>query len=344
MSTGPLMLDLEGTNLTTEERALLLRPAVGGVIFFARNFESREQIQTLASEIREVRADMLLAVDQEGGRVQRFRAGFTRLPPMQVLGDLARQNPDQGLQLCHDTGWLMASEILACGIDFSFAPVLDVDRDTCEVIGDRSFSDDPQHMVHCARAFIAGMHEAGMAATGKHFPGHGSVLADSHLETPYDNRDMSAVRGRDLVPFQALSGDLDAIMPAHMVFPEIDSRSVGFSPYWLQDVLRGELGFQGVIFSDDLSMKGADIAGGYADKAKLALSAGCDMVLVCNNRAGALEVLDMLEHMLEQQTIQPAERLATMASRSKQEWSELTSTDRYCRIQRQIDQLTEQHK
>ena len=190
MSIGSLMLDLEGTALSTDERTLLQQPHVGGVIFFARNFESRQQIQALVDDIRALRPELLLAVDQEGGRVQRFKAGFTRLPAMQKLGDLYHRNNDDGLALCRDAGWLMASEILACGIDFSFAPVLDIDRDSCEVIGNRSFSDCADEMAACAGAFIAGMQQAGMGTTAKHFPGHGSVVADSHLETPYDNRDL----------------------------------------------------------------------------------------------------------------------------------------------------------
>lgn len=334
MPPGPLMFDLEGIALSSDERSLLTHHAVGGVIFFARNFVNREQIQQLVSEIRAVRPDALLAVDQEGGRVQRFREGFTRLPPMQALGDFVQMNPEDGLRLCHDTGWLMASEILACGIDFSFAPVLDIDRDTCEVIGDRSFSDDPRQMIHCARAFIAGMHEAGMAVTGKHFPGHGAVTADSHLETPYDNRDIAVVRARDMAPFVALAKELDAIMPAHMVFPRVDARPVGFSPYWLQTLLRGELGFDGVIFSDDLSMKGSDLAGGYVDKAKAALAAGCDMVLVCNDRTGAKAVL----HFLEAEAVPGNERLLAMAARAAPGWEDLINSDRYSSVRQQLKQ------
>ena len=337
MPIGSLMLDVEGLTLNDDERLLLQNPQVGGVILFSRNFQSREQVCVLVDEIRTVRPELLLAVDQEGGRVQRFKQGFTRLPAMQKLGDRYRRDPRTGLALCQDTGWLMASEILACGIDFSFAPVLDIDRDTCEVIGDRSFSEHPDEMAACAGAFIAGMHEAGMGATAKHFPGHGSVVADSHLETPYDNRTLDSIRQRDLIPFQKLVGEYDAVMPAHMVFPQVTSDSVGFSPFWLQQILRDEMGFDGVIFSDDLSMKGADVAGGYASKAKAALDAGCDMVLVCNDRAGALEVIDYLQ----QRGGKPSSRLVDMAAGSYPGWQLLQASERYQRTREQLEQIAE---
>lgn len=323
MNPGPLMLDLDGLALSREEETLLRHPGVGGVIFFARNFSNREQLQALVAEIRAIRPELLLCVDQEGGRVQRFKEGFTRIPPMQVLGD--RLNEDGGDTLLRDSGWLMASELLASGVDFSFAPVLDVDRQCCEVIADRSFSDAPQQVVTAARAFIEGMHEAGMAATGKHFPGHGGVIADSHLETPYDERSLDELRERDLQPFVQLSSQLDAVMPAHIVFPNVDADAVGFSRFWLQTLLRQELQFDGVIFSDDLSMKGADLAGGYADKARSALGAGCDMVLVCNNRKGALEVLEYLETA----QIMPSQRLLAMRGRKQPDWATLVASERW---------------
>lgn len=323
MIPGPLMLDLDGLSLTRDEEQLIQRSGVGGIIFFARNFSCREQIVELVGAIRAIRPELLICVDQEGGRVQRFREGFTRIPPMQSLGkDLSVSGDDA---LLKDAGWLMASELLACGIDFSFAPVLDIDRDRCEVIGDRSFSDDPEVAIPAARAFIAGMHEAGMPATGKHFPGHGGVVADSHLETPYDDRSLEALRDRDLRPFVELSAELDAVMPAHIVFPNIDPDAVGFSRFWLQQLLRGELAFDGVIFSDDLSMKGADLVGGYADKAHCALNAGCDMVLVCNNRQGALEVLEFVETT----DVVPSPRLTSMLAHSKPDWQELVASPRW---------------
>jgi beta-N-acetylhexosaminidase len=340
---GPLMMDLHGLELLDSEQRILKNPNVGGLIFFSRNFESREQIQKLVQQVRNVAPNILIAVDQEGGRVQRFKDGFTRLPAMQCLGDYALQHPVDGLRLCKDVGWLMASEILSCGIDFSFAPVLDVDRDTCTVIGDRSFSENPQHMVVCAQAFIDGMHEAGMGATGKHFPGHGSVVADSHLETPYDNRTLDQLRVRDLIPFANLASTMDAVMPAHMVFPQITDESVGFSSFWLQDVLRTELGFNGVIFSDDLSMKGADVAGGYCAKAKAALSAGCDMVLVCNDPRGAQEVLQWLDNhsddFAEISSGKSAARLQAMQRQKRPDWGELTLNRRYQGTRKKLHEL-----
>lgn len=326
---GPLMLDLEGLALNLEEKKLIQHPLVGGIIFFARNFSDRQQLQSLVDEIRLIRPQLLLCVDQEGGRVQRFREGFTRIPPMQLLGERLLSGEPNAAQLIKDCGWLMASEILSCGIDFSFAPVLDVDFDQCEVIADRSFANDPAFVSEAAGYFVAGMHEAGMAATGKHFPGHGGVRADSHLETPYDNRSLDEIRCRDLAPFVALSGSLDAVMPAHIVFPNIDSDAVGFSRFWLQEILRADIGFEGVIFSDDLSMKGADVAGGYAEKARSALSAGCDMVLVCNHREGAFEVLSFLESERENGLFGPSTQLEAMRRRQQPEWSSLKQDQRW---------------
>ena len=328
------MIDLEGLTLSPQEKTLLQHPAVGGIIFFSRNFQSVVQISALAEEIHAIREDILICVDQEGGRVQRFRDGFTRLPAMQVLGDLIVQYPGSE-QFLTDAGWLMASELLACGIDFSFAPVLDVDRCTCEVIADRSFSDDPEVVIHAAGAFIAGMNEAGMAATGKHFPGHGGVTVDSHLATPYDPRDLATIRQRDMLPFKALSQSLAAIMPAHMIYSNINADSVGFSPFWLQEILRGELNFQGVIFSDDLTMKGADVVGGYVDKARCALNAGCDMVLVCNNRSGALEVL----HYLEKTDLPGSDRLKQMKASKTADWASLKGSSRWLATRERLTQL-----
>ena len=331
---GPLMLDLEGLALTGEESTLLKNPLIGGVILFARNFESRDQVQLLVNEIRSIRQSLLVCVDQEGGRVQRFRDGFTRIPPMQQLGGKLLKGETGAEQLLRDCGWLMASEVLSCGVDFSFAPVLDIDRDSCEVIADRSFADDPELVIKAAGYFVEGMHEAGMASTGKHFPGHGGVRADSHLETPYDERTLDEIRRRDIRPFEALSASLDAVMPAHIVFPNIDDRAVGFSEFWLQDILRQEMGYEGVIFSDDLSMKGADVAGGYADKARCALESGCDMVLVCNDRSGALEVLEYLEKA----TFKPSERLGRMAMRKRPEWADLKANPRWLATVEQLAQ------
>ncbi len=326
MAPGPLMLDLEGTSLSDEERDLLLQSAVGGVIFFARNISSKEQFIALTAEVSAVRPELLLAIDQEGGRVQRLREGYTILPPMQVLGNLLVEDGQRGAELLRNAGWLLAVEMIASGLDFSFAPVLDLDSSHCEVIANRSFSLDPGIASAAAGYFIDGMAEAGMAATGKHFPGHGGVTADSHLEIPYDSRSLEQLQARDLIPFKALSPKLQGIMPAHIVFPEVDSKAVGFSSYWLQTLLREELAFDGVIFSDDLSMKGADQLGSYAEKAEAALSAGCDMVLVCNNRQGALEVLDYLQARAEAYS---SPRLPMMKAQKQWQWAELVNDARW---------------
>lgn len=284
------MLDLEGQTLTKEDKRLLKNPAVGGVILFARNVESATQVRELCDSIRRVRGDLLLAVDQEGGRVQRIRQGVTRLPPMARIGDVFAHDQSVGLALAKDTGWLLGMEMAACGLDISFAPVLDVDSGISSVIGERSFSRDPQHVALLGQAFVHGLHEAGMAAVGKHFPGHGGVGADSHTALPVDERPLSAIKERDLVPFSQLATLLNGVMPAHIVYSAFDSRPAGFSPSWL-GMLRESLGFKGCIFSDDLSMAGAHEAGGPAERAKAALAAGCDMLLICNDREAALEVV-----------------------------------------------------
>ena len=326
MAPGPLMLDLEGTSLSDAERDLLTQSPVGGVIFFARNISSKEQFMALTAEVSALRPELLLAIDQEGGRVQRLREGYTILPPMQRLGTLFAQDSTRGAELLRNTGWLLAVEMIASGLDFSFAPVLDLDSSHCEVIANRSFSLDPDIASAAAGYFIEGMAGAGMAATGKHFPGHGGVTADSHLEIPYDSRSLEQLQARDLLPFKALSPKLQGIMPAHIVFPEVDSKAVGFSSYWLQNILREELAFDGVIFSDDLSMKGADQLGTYAEKAEAALSAGCDMVLVCNNRGGALEVLDFLQTRADSYY---SPRLPVMKAKKQWRWTELVNDARW---------------
>ncbi|TBW02084.1 beta-N-acetylhexosaminidase [Azotobacter chroococcum] len=304
---GSLMLDIAGTWLTAEDRRLLRQPEVGGLILFARNIEHPAQVRELCAAIRAVRPDLLFAVDQEGGRVQRLRQGFVRLPAMGALA-----GHDEAERLAEACGWLMATEVLAAGLDFSFAPVLDLDHGRSAVIGSRGFAGDPQAVICLAGAFIRGMHAAGMAATGKHFPGHGWAEADSHVAIPTDERSLEAIRARDLLPFQQLRGQLDAVMPAHVIFPQVDVQPAGFSRRWLQDILRGELGFDGVVFSDDLSMAGAHVAGDAAARVEAALAAGCDMGLVCNDRAAAELALSALQRL----GVQPAPRLARMRRRA----------------------------
>ena len=289
---GSLMLDIGGTWLTAEDRQILRHPEVGGLIIFARNIESTRQVRDLMASIRAVRPDLLLAVDQEGGRVQRLRQGFLRLPAMRAIADNANAE-----RLAEQCGWLMATEVLAAGLDLSFAPVLDLDHQRSAVVGSRAFEGDPERAVALAGAFIRGMRAAGMASTGKHFPGHGWAEVDSHVGIPEDERTLEQIRAVDLVPFQRLCGELDALMPAHVIYPQVDPNPAGFSRRWLQDILRGELGFDGVIFSDDLSMAGAHVVGDAANRIEAALGAGCDMGLVCNDRASAELALSALQRL-----------------------------------------------
>jgi beta-N-acetylhexosaminidase len=291
------MLDLEGTALTGEEREILRHPAVGGVILFARNYEGPEQLAGLVREIHGVRdPHLLVAVDQEGGRVQRFRDGFTRLPPAAAFGALNHRDAARARRAARAVGWLMAAELRAAGVDFSFAPVLDLDRGLCAAIGDRAFAGGINAVSDLAAAWAEGVREAGMPAVGKHFPGHGGVAADSHHELPSDARTFADLQLEDLVPFERLiRRGLEAVMPAHVVYPEVDPAPAGFSPFWLRTVLRGRLGFQGMIFSDDLNMAAAAAGGGYGERARAARAAGCDLLLICNNRLGALAVIEAVE-------------------------------------------------
>lgn len=342
MSFGPIMMDIQGTALEREDKELLMNPLIGGLIYFARNFSSVEQITNLCAEIRSLRPDILLAVDQEGGRVQRFQEGFTRLPPMQRFLPLYHKKQKATLSLVQECGWLMAVELLSVGLDFSFAPVLDVDDHHCPVIADRAFSHKPDEVVLLAGAFMQGMHEAGMAVTGKHFPGHGSVSEDSHQELPRDNRSLLTLQQHDMIPFTALMKTLDAIMPAHIVFPQIDTVAVGFSSYWLQQILRQQLGFNGVIFSDDLSMEGATSAGHYGQRVQAALSAGCDMALICNNRAGIHQALHQLttdnNDLLETRN-DSISRLQGMQATSLWSRSLLAADERYIKTRERLSVL-----
>lgn len=303
---GSLMLDIQGTWLTAEDRQILRQPEVGGLILFARNIEDPRQVRELCASIRAVSPDLLLAVDQEGGRVQRLRNGFVRLPAMRALAD-----NDNAEQLAEHCGWLMATEVLAVGLDLSFAPVLDLDHQRSAVVGSRSFEGDAELATRLAGAFIRGMDAAGMAATGKHFPGHGWAEADSHVAIPVDERSLDQIRARDLIPFRRLSKQLAAVMPAHVIYPQVDDGPAGFSRRWLQEILRGELGFDGVIFSDDLSMAGAHVVGDAASRIEAALSAGCDMGLVCNDRASAELALGALQRL----EVQPPRGLVRMRGR-----------------------------
>jgi beta-N-acetylhexosaminidase len=312
---GSLMLDLIGVELSAEERELLQHPMTGGVILFTRNYEDKQQLTELVQQIRAAsQQPLLIAVDHEGGRVQRFRPEFSRLPPLGEFGVIYQEQPEKALQLAEKAAWLMAIELRELAIDFSFAPVLDLDYGVSEVIGDRSFGRDPHVVVTLASAYIKGMKAAGMAATGKHFPGHGAVVADSHLAIPMDKRSEAEIWHDDIQPFIQLhqQGQLDAVMPAHVIYSQLDQQPAGFSPYWLQTILRQKIGFNGVIFSDDLSMEGASFAGGYTERAEAALAAGCDMILACNQRVGAIEILDQVRH---KPTSEQSQRLQRMVGK-----------------------------
>lgn len=311
MPIGNLMLDLTSTTLTAEEVDLLAHPAIGGVIFFTRNYESIQQLTALVKRVRmAAQRPLLLAVDHEGGRVQRFRQSFTVLPALARLGEHYATDPLAARQAAYRLGWLMAAELRAVDIDISFAPVLDLNYGPSQVIGDRSFHREPEIVSELAGAYIGGMHAAGMAATGKHFPGHGFVEADSHLAIPVDLRTQEQIMQADVLPFARLiTQGLNAVMPAHVIYEQVDSQPAGFSRIWLQTILRGRLGFNGVIFSDDLSMEAAGVVGGYAERAEAALAAGCDMILACNQRAGIIEILDQVKL---QTSPASAERLTRM--------------------------------
>jgi beta-N-acetylhexosaminidase len=278
------MADVAGLTLTDDDIKRLQNPLIGAIILFARNYESPAQLRDLCASVHAIRSpQLLIAVDHEGGRVQRFREGFTAIPPMRTLGAMYADDKAKTLALARGFGYIMAAELAEHGIDFSFAPVLDLDWGESGVIGDRSFNRDPHAVTAIAGALIDGLHQGGGSSCGKHFPGHGYVKADSHHEIPRDERAMAAIMADDLVPFKALAAKLDSVMPAHVIYEQVDPDPAGFSAKWLRQILRAELGFTGVIFSDDLSMEGASTAGGYVARANAAFAAGCDMVLLCND-------------------------------------------------------------
>ena len=332
MAPGPVMVDVAGFELSAHERERLRHPQVGGVILFARNFSDRAQLTALCSAIHEARAEpLLIAVDHEGGRVQRFRTdGFTPLPPMRLFGRWFDADPQAALRGATETAFVLASELRACGVDFSFTPVLDLDYGVSQVIGDRAFHAQPEAVALLARALIQGLHEAGMAACGKHFPGHGAVAADSHLEIPIDTRALEDILGRDAAPYAWL-GDLalPAVMPAHVIYPEVAPEPAGFSHRWITGILRGRLEYDGVVFSDDLTMEGASVAGDIHARAHAALDAGCDMVLVCNRPDLADALLAGLDRPLDPRSTARIRRL--MPARPAPVWTTLLADPRYLR-------------
>ena len=342
---SPLLLDVAGTQLSADDRRRLAHPLTGGVILFTRNWRDRAQLLELTSAIKAVREDLLICVDHEGGRVQRFRSdGFTQLPPMRALGALWMQDgkagPGSGAMAATNAataaGYVLASELRACGVDFSFTPVLDLDWGGSSVIGDRAFHADPRVVAMLAKSLALGLLQAGMAHCGKHFPGHGFVRADSHTDIPVDRRSLKAILQDDAAPYAWLRSTLTAVMPAHVIYPKVDSRPAGFSRRWLQDILRTRLGFEGAIISDDLSMEGARHIDGHlashTDAALAALQAGCDLVLLCNQSLGdgraVDDLLDGLADALVHGRWQPspdsaARRLALLPETVPQAWDEL---------------------
>jgi beta-N-acetylhexosaminidase len=334
---APLIIDVAGLTLSNADKRRLKHPLVGGIILFARNWQNREQLGALCREIKQIRQDLLICVDHEGGRVQRFKTdGFTHLPTMRTLGELWMKDAMKATNAATACGYVLASELRSCGVDFSFAPVLDLDFGESSVIGDRSFHRDPRVAALLAKSLMHGLLQSGMANCGKHFPGHGFVKADSHTDIPFDKRSLKAILSDDAAPYNWLSSSLTSVMPAHVIYPKVDNRPAGFSSKWLGDILRGQCGFTGAIFSDDLSMEAARLIDNkkvsYTQAAVTALNAGCDMVLLCNQSVDGGEAVDelingMVEALVKGQWL-PCEasdlrRLALLPATQVLEWDSL---------------------
>jgi beta-N-acetylhexosaminidase len=350
---APLIIDIEGHQLSDVDRRRLAHPLVGGMILFGRNWHSRAQLTALCADIKSIRPDLLIAVDHEGGRVQRFRTdGFTHLPSMRAIGELWGQDdkghPGSGvLKACEaatSTGFVLASELRACGVDFSFTPVLDLDHGQSGVIGDRAFARDPRAVSLLARSLMQGLLQAGMGNCGKHFPGHGAVQADSHTDIPVDRRGLKAILSDDAAPYPWLGSVLSSVMPAHVIYSRVDARPAGFSKRWLQDILRGQMGFQGAVFSDDLSMAGARQIEGrslsYTEAVRAALDAGCDLALLCNRSIGGGAELDQVLDELSEAAVKghwlPSEvseqrRLGLLPTAIARDWETLVRSADYMR-------------
>lgn len=333
---GPVMLDVQSTSLSQEDKELLQHPLVGGLILFTRNYQSPEQVSELCRAVRlAAKKPILIAVDHEGGRVQRFRDQFSPIPAMGRLWEMSGERLVLAKELAKQSAILMALEVQSVGIDISFAPVLDING-ISDVIGDRAFHSNPDIVTELADAFVSGLHHVGMKSTGKHFPGHGSVKADSHIDLPIDNRSKAEVFQQDILPFKQLinRNKIDALMPAHVIFPDVDSNAVGFSRHWLQSILRQKLKFTGVIFSDDLSMQGAASAGGYIERAEAAQQAGCDMLLLCNNREGCIEVLEQANIEIK---VEAQQRMTSLLTSSTASWSTIQSNVAWKKAQKMLD-------
>ena len=333
---APLIIDIAGTTLTKADKQRLKHPLVGGLILFARNWSSRAQLSQLCTDIKKIRRDLLICVDHEGGRVQRFKTdGFTHVPPMRALGELWMKDPVQATNAATACGYVLGAELRACGVDLSFTPVLDLDWGESGVIGDRAFAKDARVVTLLAKSLMHGLLQSGMANCGKHFPGHGFVKADSHIDVPVDKRSLKALLQDDAAPYQWLSSTLTSVMPAHVIYPKVDSRPAGFSAKWLGDILRGRLAYTGAVFSDDLSMAGARVVDGrevsYTQAAVVALNAGCDMVLLCNQSLEGGQAIDDLIHGLSEALLKgqwapsdsDARRLALLPTTPAPVWDEL---------------------
>lgn len=343
LSLGPVMVDVEGLCLQRHEIQRLKNPLVGAVILFARNYQDPKQLSELCRQIHEVRDEpLLIAIDHEGGRVQRCRSGgFTHLPAMRDLGELWDSNQEASLDLAREVGYVLAAELAACGVDFSFTPVLDLDYGLSEVIGNRSFHRNPEVVAKLAEALIEGLGEAGMSSCGKHFPGHGFVEADSHVAIPVDTREFDEIWEEDIKPYVALGHlKLPSLMPAHVIYEKVDSMPAGFSKFWIQEVLRQRMNYQGMVFSDDLTMEGASVVGGIVERANAAFAAGCDMVLVCNRPDLADELLANLQYEASAESI---ERLKKLHLKSfSMNWQQLHSEPRYVKAKQMIDRLAQE--
>ncbi|MFT4064395.1 beta-N-acetylhexosaminidase [Paraburkholderia sp.] len=332
---GPVMLDVVGKTLNRDDRRRLAHPMTGGVILFARHYESRAQLVALTAAIRAIRPDLLIAVDHEGGRVQRFRTdGFTVLPSMGKLGALWDRDVLHATRVATAVGYILAAELRACGIDMSFTPVLDLDYGHSQVIGDRAFHRDPRVVAMLAKSLNHGLALAGMSNCGKHFPGHGFAQADSHVAMPVDERSLDEILREDVAPYDWLGLSLGAVLPAHVVYPKVDAKPAGFSRIWLQDILRGKLGFEGAIFSDDLSMEAARQGGTLTEAASAALAAGCDMVLICNQPHEAEKVLDALRFKPSKESRRRLKRMRPRGDALK--WDKLMAEPRYVEAQKLV--------
>jgi len=329
---GRLMIDIDGKNLSNEDKTILSSKHIGGLILFSRNFDSYLQLYNLIEEVHSIKENIIIAVDQEGGRVQRFENEYTKIPSMQDASHYAKENEDK--DFIKDLAWLISSELIAAGIDINFAPVLDINRNISSIIGNRSFSNDILEVIKNASDYIDGMHEAGMKSTGKHFPGHGNVIEDSHLELPVDERDLQVLLNEDLKPYVKLNDKLDVIMCAHILFSKVDSKIPSFSDTWINNVLRNRLNYKGLIFSDDLSMLGSGNES-LNYKVKMSFDAGCDMVIICNDRSGVKEVMEYLDKNDVKQT----SGISEIKSSIKINWNELSNDRRAIAIKEKLKNI-----